>query len=230
MSARADYLKWRRSSAVGCVFARWLSAHPGEAGQKIEEVSQSKNPERVAAAIAARIDQLVSDKSISAATLILPRITTLEGLTKVALALRGYPKWKVSTTKLLPPPTADLVRVHIVRRIPFKKTTRPSEVLVFGKFNVFPPTRRSPVTAFEVFVGEPMRNDPGSGTVTKRANLAHVDLRSTDITPNLYNNMWDGSQKGRLRELGVAEDLRAKAKVSFVISSALALKLGCAPP
>jgi hypothetical protein len=226
MSARADYLKWRREPAVGCRFARWLSNHPNDYGQQIEEVSRSGNPMRIAAAIVSRVDRLVADPSISAATLLLPQIVNVEALANIALALRGRPQWNVTTSKLEPPPVGkNLVRVHIVRQLPFENTVRPSEVLVLGPFNIFPPTRRSPVTAFEIFVGKPMANDPGSGKPTDKTNLAHMDLSGSQLTPNAFDNLWNGSRAGRLASLGGVEDNRAKAKVSFVISATLAKKL-----
>jgi hypothetical protein len=206
-----------------------LVCHPNEYGQRIEEVSKSQNPQRVATAIAGRTDELVADKSVSAATLILPGITTMEGLSNVALALRDHPKWKVTTTKLPEPPTGNLVAVHIVREIPFGEEWCPSEVLVLGPFKVFPPTRRAPVTALEVFVGDPMPNDPKTHKPTTKANLAHMDLSDTDLTLNVIDRMWLRSEIGRRTSVGNVEDNRAKAKVSFVIPVSLARKLGCEP-
>jgi len=232
MSARADYLKWRRSAQVGCVFARLLSRAPDDHGQKIVEVSQSPNPTRVARAIASRTEQLVADPSISIATLLLPTVETVDALVKVAIALREDPNWIVTTTKLDPPPSRNFVGVQIFREIPFQKTSsRRSEVLVFGPFNIFPRTRRSPVAAFEIFVGEPMANDPVSQESTNRANLAHADLSTTSILriPNLFEKMISQSKALRLRSLGGVDDRRAKAKVSFVIWPTVARKFGLEP-
>jgi hypothetical protein len=228
MSARADYLGWRRTPAVGCTFARYLATRPDDCGQKIEEVSQSQNPRRVAAAIARCVDECVSDSSISAATLVLPGITTIEGLSRVALAVCDYPKWTVTMRKLPEPPKGNLVAEHIVREIPFGQTWCPSEVLAFGPFSMFPRTRRAPVVALEIFVGEPMQHDPKSrDTPTTKANLAHLDLAATDLTLNVINHMWESSERGREASLGRKDDNRAKAKVSFVISARLARRLGC---
>jgi hypothetical protein len=187
MSARADDLKWRRKPAVGCRFARWLSYHPNDYGQQIEEVSRSTNPVRIAAAIASRIEQLVAEPSISSATLLLPQVVNIAALANVALALREHPQWKVATSELDPPPSdKKFVGVHIVRQLPFGNTIRPSEVLVLGPFKLFQATRRSPVTAFEVFVGKPMANDPGSGQPTSKTNLAHMDLSASQLTPKAF--------------------------------------------
>ena len=232
MSARADYLKWRRSAQVGCVFARFLSRAPDDHGQYIVEVSQSPDPLRVAKAIASRTERLVADPSISIATLLLPTVKTVEALVKVTVALRNYPGWTVATMTLDPPPSGNFVGVQIFREVPFQgASSRRSEVLAFGPFNIFARTRRSPVAAFEIFVGEPMANDPVSQKPTDRANLAHAELSTTSILriPNLFEKMIDQSKALRLRSLGGVDDRRAKAKVSFVIRPALARKFGLEP-
>jgi hypothetical protein len=227
MSARADYLRWRHSATVGCVFARFFSSHPDEYGQQIVEVSQSADPSRVAAAIAKRVEQYVADESVNIASLIMPTIKTPEALVKVALALRDQPQWIVTTSHLTPPPQ-DLVSVLMFREIPFQTSSRRSEVLAFGPFRGFPATRKSPVAAFEIFVGEPMANDPVSQKPTNRANLAHADLKETPILkiPNMFDGMLEKTRVLRLKSLGNVDDHRAKAKVSFVVSRALARKLG----
>jgi hypothetical protein len=76
MSARDDYLRWRRGLPVGCVFARLMSKQPANFGQLVEEV-HSAVPESAAAAIAAYVTELVSNQSVVAVTLVLPGITTL---------------------------------------------------------------------------------------------------------------------------------------------------------
>src|SRR5262249_49743225 len=103
----------------------------------------------------------------------------------------------------------------------------PSEALVLGNFDGFPATRRAPVTALEIFVGVPRAMDPKTGEPSKKANLAHVELVLP--TSDAAQNMWDKSVEGRLTSLGGVDDVRAKAKVAFVVSSALAESLGCAP-
>ncbi len=231
MSARADYVKWRRSAQVGCVFARYFSNKPDEYGQDIAEVSQSADPVRVAKAIASRVERLVADPSITVATLVMPTIATVEALANVAVALRDHPKWIVSAIKLDPPPEGDFVGVQLFREIPYQSASRRSEVLAFGPFNIFPRTRRSPVAAFELFVGEARANDPVSQKPTDRANLAHADLTTTAIlrAPNLFENMLKQTKALRLKSLNGVDDHRAKAKVTFTIRPTLARRLGLEP-
>jgi hypothetical protein len=171
----------------------------------------------------------VADKKASIATLLLPDITTLAKLASVALELRSHPKWQVTTTALRGSPVADLVAVHVVRDIPFQSTACPSEALVMGPFKEFPPTRRAPVIALELFVGPPLPRDPKTHKPTTKANLAHADLTDTELDSAQIDMMWESSRVARLKSLGNREDDRAKAKVSFVIPAALARRLGCEP-
>jgi hypothetical protein len=71
----------------------------------------------------------------------------------------------------------------------------------------------------ELFVGDPMLSDPKYNRPTVQANLAHMQLNLP--TRKAFDNMWENSRKGRLASLG-AEDSRAKAKVSFVITPDMA--------
>jgi hypothetical protein len=232
MSARTDYLKWRGGTAVGCVFARFLARKgPERHKQAVEVVEDHLDPVALAKRIADMVDAALANPGVNASTLIFPALKDIETLARAALALRAHPHWEVVTTALKSTPGGDVVAVHIVRRIPFGGKDCPSEVLVLGPFNGFPPTRKAPVTAFELFVGEPMPHGPSpypqDRKPTVKANVAHMPL---DLNPpTVFKGMWDSCFPFRLRSLGGKEDSRAKAKVSFVISNALAKKLGCEP-
>lgn len=225
MSAKSEYLKWRRGPPVGCVFARWLSKHPREFGQLIEEIPSAGSPSRVAGTIAVRVDRYLHKNDVCAVALIMPSVTTLNALTQIALALRGHSGWEVTTTAI----DDAVVSVRIVRAIPFTGTVYASEGLVLGPYDNFPATRRAPVTALEIFVGQPLPIDPKTHQPKTKTNLADMDLSGTDLTAQMINQMWANSGTGRLRSLGNIDDLRAKAKVSFVIPTSLATQLGCAP-
>jgi hypothetical protein len=225
MSAKTEYLNWRRGPPVGCVFARWLSNHPREFGQRIEELPSTGQPARVAGTIAARIDRYIRDDDIRAVALIMPSVKNLRRLMQIALGLGTHPGWGITTTTI----DASVVAVRVARDIPFNQVVYASEVLVLGPFDNFPATRRSPVTAFEIFVGQPLPVDPKDHQPKTKTNLADMDLSGTDLTAAMINQMWISSGTGRRRSLGGIDDARAKAKVSFVIPTSLATQLGCAP-
>jgi hypothetical protein len=175
---------------------------------------------------------LTVEPGVLAVTFVLPNIRALEQLLAMALALPTDPTWHVDVTQLDPPPEMDLAAVKVVRDLPFGNGSLPSEALVLGNFEVFPNTRRAPHTAFEIYVGEPALQDPKDHKPSTKANLAHIDFRDRKLINRNYaqkavDTMWEKSKIGRLRSLSVADDRRAKAKVTFVVPAALARKFGC---
>src|SRR6266851_4655570 len=113
MSAESEYLDWRRQPHVGCVFARLLAARHKDYPQHIETVPTGRAPDRIAADIAQRIDALVVDPGVTAATLLFPDVESLEHTAKIMLALGTLPQWSVTTNTLQPPPGRPMVTVHI---------------------------------------------------------------------------------------------------------------------
>jgi hypothetical protein len=231
MSAVDEYLKWRREPAIGCVFARAMSHAPSDYGQVVEEIVHD-NPATVAATIVTRVQQLVPEPGVLAVAFVLPSIGTLESLLAMVLALPADPTWHVDAWELDPPPKTDLAAIRVVRDLPFGNGTLPSEALALGNFEVFPKTRRAPHTAFEIYVGEPAPQDPKEHKPSTKANLAHIDFRdrnviNRDYTQAAVDTMWEKSKAGRLSSLGGIDDKRAKAKVTFVVPTALAKKMGC---
>ncbi|TXH36743.1 MAG: hypothetical protein E6Q98_09790 [Rhodospirillaceae bacterium] len=211
------------------MFARIMSRHPERFKQKVEVVPAHGSPTVIAGALAARIDVALADPNVTASTLIVPAIDRIATLAETALQLGELPKWSVEPMFLDNTPIGKMVGLRIARNIPFGATECPSELLVLGPFDVFPATRRAPVTAFEFFVGEPMPFDPKMGTPITKANLAHMELDASIID---INKVWGKSVQGRRSSLGLGdgeEDARAKAKVAFAISPDLARQLGCEP-
>jgi len=172
------------------------------------------------------LDGTVADPEVVATALLLPKLTKLEKLAATALEMAKFKHWIVTTSALKGTPEGDMVAVHITRMIPFGEAECPSEALVLGPFDNFPRTRKAPVTAIEMFVGEPRPLDPKSGNPTTKANVAHMDM---GVLPDIWAIMWEESEKGRLASLGGINDPRAKAKVAFPIPLALAKQLGCEP-
>lgn len=224
-----EYRTWRRlNPAIGCRFAGVISIAPTRWGQVFEAIPAAANTDRMAEAIAAKVTQFVAEKPVAGAALVLPHLTDLEDTARVMLALGALPQWSITPSAITNEVAGPLVALRLARDIPFGDTTMPSESLLLGDFAVFPPTRRSPITALELFVGEPLPNDPKSGKPSKIANLAHMITRD-QIGDKPFDHMWDESVAGRLKSLGDQQDNRAKAKVTFVLPVPMARRLGCAP-
>jgi len=233
MTSLAKYQDWKASSAVGCMFARYMARKPTQFGQRAEVV-EGTTPANIAADVAARIGRYVADPDTNVVTLVFPNLTTLRSLVEMIRALGTFPDWGVTMTGLKNTPGGDVLAFGLTRQIPFADSTCSSEVLILGDFPEFPATRRAPITALEMFVGPPRPQDPKTGMPTTKANLAHADV-SPLPTSNSFDSMWKRSQKGRRDSLGcdancdpVCHDYRAKAKVAFVIPMTLATSLGLA--
>lgn len=222
----ARYRAWKhKSTAVGCVFARYMAAKPKEFGQR-EALVVGRDSGVVANEIASLTTAWVEDNTALAATIVFPDITDLRSLVEVSLALASQEHWTVTRSLLPASPVGAVVAFNIVRDIPMATAWCPSEVLILGPFSEFPNTRRAPVTALEMFVGEPPTHQR-SGKPTTKAHLADVPVELP--APAVFANMWDRTIALRLQSLGGTEDNRAKAKISFAIPVALANSFGCAP-
>lgn len=231
MTSLAKYQEWKQSrNDVGCMFARYMARHPTQFGQRAEVVDAT-TPADTAADVASRIGRYVADPDTTVVTLVFPKLTNLPSIVDMTRALGRFPDWGVTMTELKNTPAGDVLAFGLTRQIPFADSTCSSEVLVLGEFPEFPATRRAPITALEIFVGLPFPKDPKTGEPTKKANLAHANVSLP--TPQSLANMWDLSIRGRRDSLGcgsdcdpVCHDLRAKAKVAFVIPMTLATALG----
>jgi hypothetical protein len=229
MSIEQDYLRWRLGAGVGCFFARSITARgPAKYRQKVEVITGMVSAVALASEIADIVGNAVADKAVAASTLVIPALDTLPKLVDTSLALGDLQHWRVSRSLLQQTPGGDMVAFHITRMIPFDSVECPSEALVLGPFPCFPTTRKAPVTAMEIFVGEPMPHDPklGPGHPTTKANVAHMDMNTQ---PEFWDIMWKKSVEGREKSLGTKNDDRAKAKVAFTIPVTLAKQLGCEP-
>jgi len=232
MGVVSDYLNWRRLQPdVGCMFARVIAARPEHYKQAVEAVTSKSSVARVAAAAERRVKKYIDDKNIAALALVFPEIVAIENLIETFCALGSLPEWKLQCVNIACPEPKKFVGVCLSRQIPFGEGACPSEALVLGPFDVFPRTRRSPVTAMELFVGEPRPFDPKEGKApTTKANLAHMEMFYP--THAAFQRAWNQSMEGRTKSLNeVLPDVdgRAKAKIAFAIPSDLAASFGLKP-
>lgn len=229
--AATAYSAWQKGPAIGCSFARRMSLNPGR-HQRAIEVVRGTAPAAIAPTIDALMRKAIASPEITSVAVLVPEVNSLQRLARVAQSLGRLPEWSLTYSGLPQTPGGPMVAFHLTRQIPFdSSTTCPSEVLVLGRFLVFPATRRAPTNAFEIFVGQPRATDPKNGTPTTKANLAHIDLHYPSQTG--FESAWESARAGRAASLGVPldvpeeDDLRAKAKVSLVVPAALGAKLGC---
>lgn len=220
------YREWKRCQPqVGCVFARYMASKPADFGQSAAVIA-GRNASSVATEIESKITEFLLDPTVVAAALVFPDLKKLPDVVGVALALGEKSGWKVSRSVLPTSTVGDVVAFNVVRHVPMGEITCPSEALVLGPFKEFPNTRRAPVVAMELFVGNPPKHKH-SGEPTVKVHLADVPIRLP--ASSVFDTMWEKTIESRLESLGGANDERAKAKVSFSIPMALATQLGCVP-
>jgi hypothetical protein len=220
------YLQWKGQPQIGCLFAQALSRKPDGHGQRIDVLNGQKG-----AGLASRIDAIahreLADPESQAATIIIPRVTTLEPLVEMATTLKSMVGWQVEHWIEPTTPTGPIVAFRITREVPIVGgTTVPSEALVMGPFDVFPETRRAPVTAMEIFIATASAKDI-FGRPRDKANLADIVFEPA-LNPTAFSIMWDRTKKLRGERLADPQDRRARAKVSFVVPLPVAKALGYA--
>lgn len=223
------YVEWKRmKNDVACGFARLMAANPNGFGQRLEEVTNA-TAAAIAARVADRVTAAIADDSVDALTLVLPEITTPSTLVEIALDLKMRPGWAVEHWTLPSTPAGPLVAFGITHEVKLaSRATVPSEALVLGPFEAFPVTRAAPVAALELFVGTPPNIDPKTKSTPTKANLAHVNV-TPPLTQANFDRVWASTIRNRLAVLGGVDDVRARAKVAFVVRPAVAHALGCEP-
>lgn len=226
------YLSWKAQKMdIGCAFARVMAVKPDGYGQRAEIVS-GRDPVIVSTAIATQVAAFIAEPDAKACALVFPDLECLQDIVAVAIELGRLPGWIVTRTLLAATPGGDAVAFNITREVPMGTSTCRSEALILGPFDDFPNTRRSPVTAMELFVGSASLLDVNGKPRTK-AHLADVPFQAfpghKQVNDKSIKSMLEETGRARLKSLGGKEDQRAKAKVSFAIPVSLAETLGCMP-
>lgn len=224
-SPREEYIDWKYyNEAVGCLFARHLAKRPEVDGFRVETIEASASVQRVAKKIETVVADAIGVPEVHSLTIVLPKLGNFRRWIEISELLSEVAGWKLE----------DVVFTQEEKdKVPFdpeafhyKQLTRlltradgaiiPSEALFLGPFEFFPPTRRAPHCALELYVGTPRPTDAITNEPTERANLAHIDARS--LTKTTFEKMAANTKLLRRKSLGISEeqdDLRAKAKVSF---------------
>ena len=212
------YSDWLRRGQVGCVFAQLLARPINREGMRTLALQQSSSLGDLSS-LAKRIDaaasDAVADPNLEAISILLPTILTYESLVTLILELSVLPQWHIERS-----PLWRKTMVLVGLRFHMQDTVW-AEILGMGPFDLFPPTRQSPITSLEI------RTKPKGAIINKsnpemrRANLDRIPsdrflsreehrIRFSKWTPWL-----------RLRMLAGIGDGRAKARVTFAVPAAM---------
>ena len=213
----AVYLDWLNRPQVGCVFAQLLARPRNRTGMRTVVARGSSgegNPSELAAQIARLVDESLQDPSCEALSVLMPQILNHEALAQLVWELATQPKWNVE----LESKWRTLVRIGLRVGI---ATDVVAETLGMGPFDIFPPTRQSPITTLEI------------RTKTKRVKRSrfsteHLAAHLADIpTDHMMSTGKHGALRTkftpwlRKRILGNQKDERAKAGITYSLPAAI---------
>lgn len=222
---REEYIDWKYyNQAVGCLFARHLAKKRDVDGFRVETIDASGSVERVAKKIEIAVADAIATPEVHSLTIVLPNLGSFGRWIEVSELLSAVAGWNLEDVafsqeeKDKVPFDPDAFRYKQLTRLLARADGAliPSEALFLGPFEFFPPTRRAPHCALELYVGTPRPTDAITNQPTERANLAHIDARLP--TETTFKKMAANTKVLRRKSLGISEeqdDLRAKAKVSF---------------
>ena len=215
----AVYLDWLLRPQVGCVFAQLLARPVYRTGMRTEVArgaSGSGEPKELAIQIARLTQESIEDASTESLSVLMPQMLDIEKLTQLVWELGHQHDWSI---ELESPWQRRLVRIGLRVKIAEGVLT---ETLGMGPFDIFPTTRRCPVTTLEIRTKPKGAKNSRVPKTHRAAHLAalpignHIlqraeyGIRFTEFTPWL-----------RRRILGNRGDSRAKASVTYSLPSAM---------
>ena len=231
MDYHGEFLKWAKTKAVGCNFARTLASNT-EAAKWGGALVRGKNFDVESARV---LNAYLSDACgrLEAIHVLFPDINAAEEIVPLIHALCATPAWKCVEITSDCPHVSQHLLVGLRWFLP--DDVHVNYVLGFGKFEPMPRTRRAPFTALALRPGTP---GPIPGMIYETLTPPKVDVRAPEmdripvhLADMQYPLAKDNEQiRSVWRTTGElkAEQLRgddmakaAKAKITFSLPSAL---------
>ena len=215
----AVYLDWLLRPQVGCVFAQLLARPVYRTGMRTEIVRDAPGlggPKELAFQITRLAKESIEDASTESLSVLMPQVLDVEKLAQLVWELGHRQDWSI---ELESPWQRRLVRIGL--RVKVAEGVL-AETLGMGPFDIFPTTRRCPITTLEI------RTKP-KGAKKSRIPQTHraVHLAALPIGDHILNSAEYGIRfteftlRLRRRMLGNRGDLRAKASVTYSLPSAI---------
>jgi hypothetical protein len=208
----ATQAHWHAEGHGACLFAADLSAERSSSGWHtfVASGGTSQPPTELAAAIASLCAQSVDDPDAELASFILPCLHDPVELARLLRALGSEPGWQlVEVSTEDDAELGELISLGLRLDLPFAHR---GEVLGFGDFPGQGNTRLAPFTELAVRTKEPAKPDR-----ERRAVMAQIPLATDQMEAG---NRWHETERRRSERLGGAQNRRARARVSFTISTA----------
>ena len=214
----AVYLDWLRRPQVGCVFAQLLARPIYRTGLRTVVV---RGPSRLvdlndlAAQIACVVDKSVDDPSCEAISVLLPQILDGEALSRLAWELGNRPGWSIEREH---PWRGTLVLIGLRVEI---APGAVAEALGMGPFEIFPTTRRCPVTTLEVRTKPKRARRSQISTTHLASHLADLPVDHILTNDEFRSRFVTFTPWLKKRILEEQEDMRAKASVTYSVPAAI---------
>ena len=214
----AVYLDWLFRPQVGCVFAQLLARPVYRAGVRTVVAHGSSglgDPNELADEIAYLVDESVSNDSDEALSVLLPQILDVEPLACLVWALANRTGWAIEKEQLWRKTLVLIgLRVEIAPGVV-------AETLGMGPFNIFPTTRRCPVTTLEIRTKPKRAKKSHISKTHLAAHLADIPMDHKLTSTEFGHRFRKLTPWLKKRILGHQGDLRAKAGVTYSVPVAI---------
>ena len=214
----AVYLDWLRRPQVGCVFAQLLARPIYRTGLRtvvVRSPSRLVDINDLATQIACIVDKSVDDPSCEAISVLLPQILDGEALSRLAWELGNRPGWSIEREH---PWRGTLVLIGLRVEI---APGAVAEGLGMGPFEIFPTTRRCPVTTLEVRTKPKRARKSQTSTTHLASHLADLPVDHILTNDEFRSRFVTFTPWLKKRILEEQEDMRAKASVTYSVPAAI---------
>lgn len=213
----AIYLDWLRRGQAGCVFAQLFGRPRNRTGLQTVVFTEGGKAEGIPVLterMTTVVEDAITNPNVEAVTVLLPYVVEELSLATLIDGLAGHGPWELELERRWRSLTRIGLRANITAKVW-------AEVLGMGPFPLFPPTRQSPITSFEIRT-KPDRAPPSRTRRNMLAgHLAQLDVLHFLPMAKIHDYFTRWTPQLRLRILGGEDDTRAKARYTFSIHTAL---------
>ena len=214
----AVYLDWLSRPQVGCVFAQLLARPIYRTSVRTvvaRGASGVGDPGELAVQITELVDESVKDASDEALSVLLPQVLDPESLTRLVWELGNQAGWTIEKEQLWRKTLVLIgLRVEIANGVV-------AETLGMGPFEIFPTTRKCPVTTLEIRTKSKRARKSHLSTTHLASHLAQIPM-DHKLTPAEFGVRFRTFTPWlKKRILGEKGDLRAKAGVTYSVPAAI---------
>lgn len=213
---------WIRQGQIGCVFAQALVSQPEANGLGAISFGDGNDMDvsAIASTVTTEIGSIFEAGDSENTSILLPNLTDLNTLSMLILELGKLDEWSLWRQELFVDPGSPDSFILVGLDYLLAGST-PSAVLALGPFDLFPMTRRGPISSLEVRLktdhAEPPKRPLRHLGAPLVSHLARIPFGPTKREAQESDQEWQTTQKLKLAVLGGYDDPRAKADVTLAV-------------